>query len=217
MKRELTYLAIGDSLTAGNGAPPDHGFVHQYVRLTERSLGHPVRAVQAGKSGATTNEILQVVRTQPHIRLAAEDASVITVTAGGNDLIQAAKKFYFESEVKHLMSALKLYQRNMGSILDEIMRLKTAGTAPYMLRVIGLYNPLPEFEEAVFWVHKFNEHLRSFASGNVHVIDVDDAFLGRENELLSDDRFHPNAEGYRVMAEKVHLAGYAPIAAIIDA
>ncbi|GAA3404518.1 GDSL-type esterase/lipase family protein [Paenibacillus hodogayensis] len=207
MKRELVYLALGDSLTAGNGAPPESSFVSQYSRLAESQLGLSVLTENAGKSGATTTEILQLVLTDEQVRDAVVRSEFITLTAGGNDLIQAAKRFFFDSDKRHLTLALKQYQRNMSHILDAIRGLK-AGSGDYAVRVLGLYNPLPEFEEAVFWVHKFNEHLHALHAGPVHVVDVYDSFLGREDDLLSEDRFHPNAEGYRLMAERVHTLGY---------
>lgn len=211
MKRDLYYLAIGDSLTAGKGAPPEQSFVHQYIRLSEQTLGRTIQADNRGISGATSAEILELVRTDPLIRAAAERSEVITLTAGGNDLIQAAKKYYFDSDAKHLMSALKAYQRNVSHILETIHRMK-AQDGPFIVRAVGLYNPLPDFDEAVFWVNKFNEHLRSFQSPTVRVVDVYDDFLGKEAALLSDDLFHPNAEGYRIIAERVRSSGYGPIA-----
>lgn len=212
MRRVLDYLALGDSLTAGIGAPPESSFVRHYVRLTETGLAIPVRAENAGRSGATSEQILQTIRSDDGIRETAARAAVITVTAGGNDLIQAAKQFYFSHDNRILMSALKRYQRNMNHILETIRQLKAnSGNDAYAVRVLGLYNPLPEFEEAVFWVNKFNEHLRSLQSGSIRVVDVYDAFLGREDDYLSEDRFHPNGEGYRVIAERVHEAGYAPM------
>ncbi|WP_158289406.1 GDSL-type esterase/lipase family protein [Paenibacillus flagellatus] len=212
MEREWVVLAIGDSLTAGVGAPPEQSFVQQYIRLAETSLGRTILAENAGRSGATSGDILQLVRTDPAIKAAAERSAVITLTAGGNDLIQAAKRFYFDSDPRHLMTALKQYQRNVAHILETIHAVK-AGSGPYAVVALGLYNPLPEFEEAAFWVGKFNEHLRSFNSGSVRVVDVYDDFLGREDDYLSDDRFHPNGEGYRIIAERVaSVAGYGPIA-----
>lgn len=215
MKRELAYLAIGDSLTAGVGALPEHSFVHRYARLLETGYGQPIQAENAGISGATTSAVLERIRANQQVRSAAERSTIITLTAGGNDLIQAAKLYFFDSDTRHLMSALKMYQRNIDSILETIHGLK-AGSPPYFIRVLGLYNPLPEFGEAAFWVNKFNEHLRSFHSGDVHVIEVYDHFLGKEDSLLSDDRFHPNAEGYRIIAERVHSAGYPLIPGITD-
>lgn len=208
MNREFVYLAIGDSLTAGNGAPPESSFVRQYARLVETSLGLPIRTENAGKSGATTGEILGTIANDDRIRAAAAGSDIITVTAGGNDLIQAAKKFYFDNDNRHLMSALKRFQRNMTQIVDAIHSIKQ-GSGPYAVHVVGLYNPLPEFEEAIFWVNKFNSHLRALHAGNVAVIDVYDVFLGKEDDLLSEDRFHPNAEGYRLIAERVHAFGYS--------
>jgi len=216
MTGQLRVLAIGDSLTAGYGVPPEQGFVHQYVRMLQSSRGLTVDAENTGKSGATSEDIWNAVRTDPQVRSAAEKASVVTLTAGGNDLIQAAKRFYFDNDTKYLVSALKGFQRNVSHILEEIERIK-AGRNPYIVFVIGLYNPLPVFEEAVFWVNKFNEHLRAFQSDRVIVVDIYGDFLGREDDLLGDDRFHPNAEGYRIIAQRVHEAGRGLIGGLAQA
>lgn len=207
MKRELEYLALGDSLTAGNGAPPESSFVQQYIRLTEDSLGLAVKAEQAGKSGATAEQILQCICENAQVKAAAERSTIITLTAGGNDLIQAAKMFYFDNDRRHLMSALKKFQRNLTNILKTIHRLKE-GNGTYAVKTVGLYNPLPEFEEAVFWVHKFNDHICSLQSERVQFINIYDDFVGKEDEYLAEDRFHPNVKGYRIIAERVHSAGF---------
>ncbi|MDF2723397.1 MAG: spore germination lipase LipC [Paenibacillus sp.] len=207
MKRELEYLALGDSLTAGIGAPPERSFVQQYIQLTEHHQGLALKTEQAGKSGATAEQILQTIRTDAQVKAAAGRSSIITLTAGGNDLIRAAKTFYFDNDKRHLMIALKQFQRNISAILKTIHSVKQGG-GNYTIFTVGLYNPLPEFEEAVFWVNKFNEHTRSLQSEVVRFVDVYDAFLGNEDAYLSDDRFHPNEHGYRVIAECVHAAGY---------
>ncbi|RKN84175.1 GDSL-type esterase/lipase family protein [Paenibacillus ginsengarvi] len=206
MKRELYYLAVGDSLTAGKGVVYENSFVSQYVRLTESGLGRKVLAENAGVSGETTGQILQRLTADTSLRKAVAASDMLTLTAGGNDLILAAKRFAADSDTRHLMSALKLFGRNMSRIMEEIEQLKKE-SGSYAVKVIGLYNPLPEFEEAIFWVDRFNQRLRSFHSGSISVVDVYDLFLGREDDLLSEDRIHPNTEGYRLIAERVYRGG----------
>jgi lysophospholipase L1-like esterase len=210
MRQELFYLALGDSLTAGYGAPPDAGFTGRYLALAEQSLGMKIHLTNAGKTGATTADILQSIRQDEAVRSGLAQADVITLTAGGNDLIQAAKLFYLDGDTQVLKIALKHFRHNMACILREIMGIKEGENRPYAIRLVGLYNPFPEFEEAVFWVNRFNAQLRRFERDAVKMVDIYEDFLGCEDALLAEDRFHPNEHGYRLMAEKVHRIGYGP-------
>ncbi|WP_164821235.1 GDSL-type esterase/lipase family protein [Paenibacillus koleovorans] len=210
-QQEYHYAAIGDSLTAGFGVLPEQGFAAKLHELAERELGCKVHFYNAGVTGATAGETLELVQQDQALREKLELADLITVTCGGNNLIQAAKRFYLDGETGHLKAALIEYSTHMRQLVREVKRLKAVSSKPYLIRLIGLYNPLPEFDDAVFWVQRFNKHLNRLAKEPVQAVDVYSAFLTREEELLSDDQFHPNADGYRLLADETHRLGYDPL------
>lgn len=84
----IRYLAIGDSLTVGFGALPSRGWVSRYRAETERLFRRPVVCRKAAKIGATSGEVLRMITRMPGEWIARAD--IITITAGGNDLIRAA-------------------------------------------------------------------------------------------------------------------------------
>lgn len=89
----LRYLAIGDSLTVGIGVPlMDPGFVEYYRDLSQQILKKPILYQKYARSGATTEDVLNFTYS-PFVMEAVKCANIITITAGGDDLINAAKGF----------------------------------------------------------------------------------------------------------------------------
>jgi lysophospholipase L1-like esterase len=202
MREAIRYLAFGDSLTVGYGAAPGLGFVPLYASSLSAAVGRDVQPNNVGVNGATTQNLLDSLRTDPGIRAGVKDADIITITAGGNDLLQAALPFVYEGDDNILKSALQAYEANYRGILETIREIKGDDT-DLLIILVGLYNPLPLMTEASVWVRKFNDFLRQLAGSAVRVVDVYDVFIGRERELLYSDHIHPNAKGYAVIAGQI--------------
>lgn len=207
----IQYAAIGDSLTVGVGAASGCGFVEAYRELAEQRLGRPVQAIVCGQSGAKSGELAERLLSDNDWRHAVKHAQLITVTAGGNDLLDAAKPYYLTGETSHLVRAVKTMRTQYPRIIAHICGLK-AKQKNWAAILVGLYNPLPWAEEAGIWVERFNRQIRRQQRGNIHFADVHSAFLHHEEDYISDDGFHPNAFGYRAIAEQVCRSGFGSIA-----
>jgi lysophospholipase L1-like esterase len=202
----IHYLAFGDSLTVGYGAPPCQGFVSVLQQKVEDAARLPVYLSNAGMNGATTARLLELLDTEPELHQLIRRADVITITAGGNDLIQAALPFIYSGDSTLLISALQAYETNYRKMLARIDKIKgdtVPGGLPYVLILIGLYNPLPEVPESAVWVKRFNHFLDKLHSPKSYVVQIFDAFKGKEAQLLFMDHIHPNAAGYAVIADLV--------------
>jgi len=76
------------------------------------------------------------------------------------------------------------------------------------IRVLGLYQPFAaegrDSRIGESLVLSWNSVIGETALGypNVGVVPVFDVFQGRPDRLATD-RFHPNREGYRIIAERV--------------
>lgn len=207
----LIYAALGDSLTAGVGACPGFSLVPQYRTMTDKRLGRRVQSVNLGITGAATGELLRVVHGSPEVRHILAHADIITITAGGNDLIRAARRYAIQSNPESLQQALVQCRENYAKIVHTIRKLKDRSSKPYIIRAVDMYNPLPQIPGAAEWVQRLGLHIESLECGNFQVARIYHLFVGKEKELLSPDRIHPNAIGYRVMAQQMCLLGYKPL------
>jgi len=210
----IYYVALGDSLTEGFGVPVEDSFVQVYRSIMSQRLGRRVHVHQAGVTGETTQDIWQRLTTDNRLQEAVREAHILSLTAGGNDLLIAAREFLAKRDPQVLKAALREYSHDIGKIIEAIKQLRTDEDArdvqvrPLVMRIMNLYNPFPIFEETVYWVGRFNKEWRVYETPYIRVVDVYHAFLYRIDELIGEDMVHPNKLGYRVMAETADAVGY---------
>ncbi|GAE08561.1 GDSL-type esterase/lipase family protein [Paenibacillus sp. JCM 10914] len=206
------YTAVGDSLTFGFGAMPGSGFVPLYRRMAEEKLQQFVAHENLGVNGLTSEELYDRIVQLPTYRYHLQQAHIITISIGGNDLIRAVKSSGGRPSREILDAALYRCQTHVANIIAYIRKVKSGGGKPYFIRAIGIYNPYPAWTEASEYVIRFNRYLVSLSDGYFRIADVYPLFSGREKELLSADGIHPNGRGYRIIAEQLNRLGYKPLA-----
>lgn len=204
------YVAIGDSLTVGTGALLGTGFVPIYRRMAEMNLRTFVSMDNLGVNGLTSGELQQMINGHPRVRQALREADMITVSIGGNDLIRTFKASGGIPNAGKMTQVLGETRHHVSQVMRQIRQIK--GDQKYFVRSIGLYNPYPQSTEAAYWVRQYNSYLNGAGSGNYACAQVYDKFERRERELLFWDRVHPNARGYRIIAEQLNRTGYVPFA-----
>ena len=92
--QSVYLVAIGDSLTEGVGDSTQNG---GYVPLVANQLRETtgikeVTTKNYGVSGERSDQILERIKQQEDVRSDLAKATVIVLTAGGNDLIQTFKR-----------------------------------------------------------------------------------------------------------------------------
>jgi lysophospholipase L1-like esterase len=215
--RALEYIAIGDSLTAGVGTPLfEHGFVERYAKFAQEDLSKRIHLFKFAHSGATSKEILSML-SQRCTEKAVKQADLITITAGGNDLIQSAKEYLQTENKEILVDSLKSSIHTISSIVKRVDELVTDCEGPFIIRIANLYNPFPPINIADQWVRTFNNHLKQAAtSPNVKIVDLYSVFKGKEDLLLSRDGIHPNTRGYTLIVEAFRNYDYRPLSQFDD-
>lgn len=204
------YTAIGDSLTTGFGALPGNGFVPVYRRMAEGRLRSTVSSMNLGVNGMTTAELEQRLRGSSMTREAIRAADIITLSIGGNDLIRAARAGARQPGRLsiELRRSLQECKQNFAGIMGTLMQLKAGTRNPFIIRIVGLYNPYPQMAEATEWVRQFNYYASRYSNQVCGFASIYNEFSGKERGLLSIDHVHPNGRGYRVIAEKLDALGY---------
>mgnify|MGYP001204030632 CR=1 FL=1 len=213
MKPPLYYVALGDSLTEGYGVAEEDSFVAVYSRLIESALGRRVVYLNAGVTGETTSDILERMLRDVDLQEAIHQADLISLTAGGNDLLGAAREFLMNRDPQVLKAALRLFAINIRRIIETISQIRADpgrdGPKLVVMRILNLYNPFPIIEETDYWIERFNREWLACETPYIRIVDLYEAFRYRTDDLIGEDMVHPNALGYRTMAEAAHALGYA--------
>ncbi|RPF53869.1 GDSL-type esterase/lipase family protein [Aquisalibacillus elongatus] len=206
----IVYKAIGDSLTVGVGNYFSKGFVHRYAQRTVEALNQPVRTEVFAKNRINSSDLLYQIQSEK-VQSRLMTANIITITIGGNDLLQANRHFA-ETYSPHVFDeATFQFFQNMMAILAEIHYLKSHHPTPYIVRLIGLYNPFPHLSYSDFWVQRFNDILLSFEDERTAFVDIYPYFIYGGEHLFNFSGLHPNKYGYEFIAEATSATGYEPL------
>ncbi|MFD2670853.1 GDSL-type esterase/lipase family protein [Marinicrinis sediminis] len=208
MKR-VSYTAIGDSLTAGYGAPSGRGFVPIVASMVGHRIKQTVTIYDYGVNGATSSDMLHGLRTNSLLRAHIGESQLLTITSGGNDLIEAAKSYIWNESRWPLNRALVTIKHNIAQMLQIIQSIK--GKDSYQLILLELYDLAPDMAEVGRYIQAYNAILHGFSSRHIRIAPIYRAFQHRERYLLSGDGVHPNEAGYRVMADAVYETIQFPI------
>ncbi|WP_257347155.1 SGNH/GDSL hydrolase family protein [Pseudalkalibacillus decolorationis] len=207
---KLDYVALGDSLTLGVGTLIAPGFVPRYEDALSISAHADVKRKVFARNGATSKDVLSFL-SRKNVQEAIHGAEVITISAGGNDLIRAARSYIASNDKRFFEEVLWRCMKNISAILNTIIELKSIGRHPYIIRLIGLYNPFPFIDFSDNWVKAFNRYLNSFEESNIEVANIYVPFKKAGRKVLSIDGLHPNGKGYEIISEELVKLGFEPL------
>lgn len=203
---KLTVTAVGDSLTEGVGDETESG---GYVGILEEQLSdvEGIRSVKInnlGKKGNRTDQLLERLQTKK-VSSAIKDADIILITIGANDVMKVVQNHFLELEMEPFRKEQLAYEKRLEEIFETIRRDNPE--APIYL--IGLFNPFFQWfsniEELDQIIQSWNFSSQIIAShhDNIYYVPIDDIFRDTDVNLLYDDHFHPNEEGYGLIADRV--------------
>lgn len=230
--KTYNLVAIGDSLTYGTGDEANQGgFVGQTVQRLQSDDDLRVNSVNFGHPGDTAQQILTRVEKQPAIAKNVKQADLITITAGGNDLMQTLMKNGADLNSRDVTKAEAVFGKNMEKMVTTL-RSQNAHAPIYIL---GVYNPFYVYFSQVTQLqtimHGFNQRTKTMVKrmANVYYVDVDsvltkgDGTVAKSGKVTSakslqeqiadndstnpylstSDHFHPNHIGYGRMTDQL--------------
>lgn len=180
--RELVFVPIGDSYTAGTGASLEEAWP-AVLAASLRARGMNVRLVNPAMNGWTTKEAISY--ELPVLR--HENATLTSLLIGANDIVQGVNASTYRANVQHL--------------LDEQVK-QTKG------KVVVL--TIPDFTQTAVGAQfgpasrkrsiEFNRILEEEAAKReLPVIDL----FSLKNMSVSEDGLHPSAQEYARWAKLV--------------
>lgn len=195
-------LILGDSLARGTGDETGRGFALDVLDSLRKS--GPTDIANLAVNGAESSEVRDLVRSA-NVRALAASASIILVSAGGNDLSHAVRTGApTPAAIEAVRMARDRYTGNLREIIETLREANS--TAP--IRVLGLYDPFEGDGAAarigasviLGWNALIQETALSFP--DVLVVPTFDIFAGRPDRLALD-RFHPDRQGYAAIAVRI--------------
>lgn len=179
----LTVVALGDSLTAGYGLPPEEGLVPQLEGWL-RDHGAEVVVQNAGVSGDTTAGGLARVDWA-----LGPEADALIVTLGGNDMLRGLSP----AEVRANLDAILTAAEARGLPVLLVAMSAPANFGPdYKAEFDAIY---PELA-AAHGVLLAPDFFAGFAAAGASMTDPA-SYAG----WMQADGIHPNAEGVRLVVE----------------
>ena len=224
LKKTVTYVAIGDSLTKGVGDSTNQGgFVPLLAQSLTNETGLEFKAINYGVAGNTSSQILTRMQEKKEIRKDLKQAQLLTITVGGNDLRKAILEDTSNLDLDRFDKPSKTYVKN----LKQIIELARKDNPDLPIYVVGIYNPLylnfPDLTELQTLVDQWNQRTEETLSAyqGVYFVPINDLLykgidgksgvteseLGKEtvtnDALYDEDSFHPNNTGYEIIKEAV--------------
>jgi len=194
-------VALGDSITAGTGDARAGGYPGRLARML-RERGRQAEVVNRAVPGAETGEVLEHLAA-PDVRAEVATASLVVVTAAGNDLTHAVRP----TPDRDPIDPERVIPRVRANLRAIVAGVRAANQrAP--IRLVGLYNPFPvapEEEPAAraqlaAWNAVIDEATRG--TPGALAVPIADLFYDRPDRLAAD-HYHPGPRGHELIAERV--------------
>lgn len=203
-KKDVHVVAIGDSLTQGVGDTSGEG---GYVGILEKTVNleeNDTVFSNFGKRGNRTDQLLKRLNDNK-ITSAINDADIIIITIGANDIMKVVKHNFTKLTYKKFASEQVLFEERLTEIFDKLNELNPKAE----IYLLGFYNPFDkyfhEIKELDLIIDNWNDTSQAVTESyeNGTFIPIKDLFDDTTINLFADDRFHPNRVGYYRMAERV--------------
>lgn len=138
----INLIGIGDSLTYGVGdASGRGGYVGLIDPLLENQYQIGVNTQNFGKPGDRSDEVTSLIKQAKPLQTSLKQANVITMTVGGNDLLQLLRKNFDALMNNNLGPVMQTggqtYENNLEQLFTTIRHYNKQ--APIF--IFGVYNP----------------------------------------------------------------------------
>jgi len=217
-------VGLGDSVTSGHGCHCRE-LVGGYADLTAAATGRRVRAVNLGRDGSTSADLLADLRGDEGVRSAVAGADVIILITGANDVQPQLEEWNAGrcAGLTCFSRQLPQIRRRLTAILDAVHALRAG--RPTQILVPTYWNVFLDGAVARRQGHHYESMSRQVtqqitaaecsvaAAAGVRCVDLAPVFRGPAgtrdaSPLLQDDGDHPNQAGHAAIARALAAQGW---------
>jgi lysophospholipase L1-like esterase len=198
-RQQIAPIILGDSLGRGTGDETGLGIGGRLVDELRRRNVNTKNIVNIAVNGARTRDLIQQLDSH-NVQTLIAQSNVVIISIGGNDLW--ADNNWRNAPPRDPEGAMK----DVMGRMEESVKIVRRANPSARIFVIGLYNPFittPFGKILTPFVNRWNALLveRVGSDPNVVIVQTSDIFAYRDR--LSFDRFHPNDEGYSLIARRI--------------
>jgi lysophospholipase L1-like esterase len=206
--QNLKVVSVGDSLTQGVGDSTKKGGYVPYLEEHLESLDG-VKDAQFhnyGVRGNRTDQLLKRLKKED-VKESIEQSDLVMITIGGNDVMKIFRENLSHLKLDVFQEEKRQYQLRLQEIIETIRSYNpNAGIV-----LTGLYNPFntwfSDIEEVNQVIHDWNDASQEILSDydKTLFVKIEDLFIDAGDTLLYEDYFHPNDEGYKMIADRMFI------------
>lgn len=193
-KAMLTPIVLGDSLARGAGDETGLGISGRLDEELKRRGIRARRAYNLGVNGARTADLVRQLDSA-NVEQLLRESNVIVISIGGNDLWGGSD--WRTAPPPDPEKAMNDVLDRIESVVERVRTLNPNARVFF----VGLYSPMGKVLAP--YVARWNARMleRFGNDGDFTVVQTVDLFSHRDR--LSLDRFHPNGEGYGLIARRI--------------
>lgn len=206
-KKTINFVGMGDSLTVGVGDEDNAaGYIGRFTSVMPTILEgvKDVKLTNTALKGRRSDELITQIKSGK-IDDSLKKADFISLTIGGNDMMKIVRENMTNLKKATFDKQRPLFEARYKEVFSLIRQINP--DAPII--IIGLYNPLTVYTKDASdfnaILKEWNGDMKKIATNDGHAvfIPVEDLFNSNDEEVYSEDYFHPNAKGYGLMEKRI--------------
>ncbi len=201
---DIRMVGLGDSLTKGSGDSTGQGYIGRLAANIENETDTSILVENYAVHGRQTPKLYKML-LDDEVKKALSEADVIVMSIGGNDLMKVVKEHFLDLQIDMFQKEQTNYVERLDAIMKRIRSINS--DAPILF--IGLYNPLLENFQSVTEIDQIVQRWNGATQetvekdGNTTFVPVYELFHSVDENLFFEDGFHPNDQGYELMARQI--------------